>query len=205
MPERPGGGTVFFVTEEDHRYLSNREEREEGGTPDIMGSIRLGLCFRLKDAIGTEYTKEREALFAKKTLESFCSNKNIVVLGDVRAPRLPIFSFLIRHGDSFLHYNFVCALLNDLFGIQCRGGCQCAGPYGQSLLGLDMEGNRAYEKALLEKLEILRPGFVRFSVTYYHTDAEVRSLRAHPPFAAPVFSFTHSSYDALKLGLKMGG
>ena len=36
--------------------------------------------------------------------------------------------------DSFLHYNFVSALLNDLYGIQARGGCQCAGPYGQTLL-----------------------------------------------------------------------
>jgi selenocysteine lyase/cysteine desulfurase len=173
VPERPGGGTVFFVTGEDHRYLSNREEREEGGTPDILGAIRLGLCFRLKDTVGTDYTKEREALFAKKTLESFCSNKNIVVLGDFKSPRLPIFSFLVRYRGAFLHYNFVCALLNDLFGIQSRGGCQCAGPYGELLLGLDMDGNRAYERALLDKLEILRPGFTRFSLTYYHSDAEV--------------------------------
>ena len=120
VPERPGGGTVFFVKDHSHRYLSNQVEREEGGTPDILGSIRLGLCFQLKDRVGAEYAKEREALFAKKTLESFCSNPNIVVLGDFKTPRLPIFSFLIRHGPSYLHYNFVCALLNDLFGIQVR-------------------------------------------------------------------------------------
>ena len=49
---------------------------------------------------------------------------------------LPIFSFLIKCGERFLHYNFVCALLNDIFGIQSRGGCQCAGPYAQRLLGM---------------------------------------------------------------------
>jgi len=118
VPERPGGGTVFFVKDHSHRYLSNQVEREEGGTPDILGSIRLGLCFGLKERVGATYATERGALFAKKTLESFCSNRNIVVLGDFQSPRLPIFSFLIRHGPSFLHYNFVCALLNDLFGIQ---------------------------------------------------------------------------------------
>ena len=54
VPTNPGGGTVFFVTSKDHRYLSNRIEREEGGTPDIIGSIRAGLCFHLKHTIGTD-------------------------------------------------------------------------------------------------------------------------------------------------------
>ena len=44
-PSTPGGGTVFFVTSTDHRYLSNREEREEGGTPDVVGAARAGLAF----------------------------------------------------------------------------------------------------------------------------------------------------------------
>jgi hypothetical protein len=39
----------------------------------------------------------------------------------------------------YLHHNFVVALLNDLFGIQSRGGCSCAGPYGHRLLGIDIE------------------------------------------------------------------
>jgi hypothetical protein len=43
----PGGGTVFFVTEEHHRYLDNLEEREEGGTPDIVGAIRCAVGQRL--------------------------------------------------------------------------------------------------------------------------------------------------------------
>lgn len=47
--------------------------------------------------VGAEYAKEREALFAKKTLESFCSNRNIVVLGDFQTPRLPIFSLLVSN------------------------------------------------------------------------------------------------------------
>lgn len=82
--------------------------------------------------------------------------------------------YQIRHGPSFLHYNFVCALLNDLFGIQTRGGCQCAGPYGLRLLGLSAEEGQAYEDALLEGgLEVLRPGFTRFSLAYYHFDPEV--------------------------------
>lgn len=34
---------------------------------------------------------------------------------------LPIFAFLVRCGDRFLHFHFVTALLNDLFGVQSRG------------------------------------------------------------------------------------
>ena len=48
-------------------------------------------------------------------------------------PRLPVFSLLFLHSQSgkYLHHNYVCSLLSDLFGIQARGGCSCSGPYAQ--------------------------------------------------------------------------
>ena len=76
----------------------------------------------------------REEELCKHAFEEWKSLNELVVLGpDQSVSRLPIFSFLVRHPASglFLHHNFVCALLNDLFGIQARGGCACAGPYGQ--------------------------------------------------------------------------
>lgn len=51
-PVVPGGGTVLFVSRTTHTYLENVEEREEGGTPDILGSIRLGLVFQMKQRLG---------------------------------------------------------------------------------------------------------------------------------------------------------
>lgn len=59
--------------------------------------------------------------------------KNLVLLGHQTPPSLPIFSFLIYHPITgrFLHHNFVTAILNDVFGIQSRGGCACAGPYAE--------------------------------------------------------------------------
>ena len=58
---------------------------------------------------------------------------NIFILGSMSQERLSIFSFLIKHEQSglFLHSNFVASLLNDMFGIQKRSGCACAGPYVQ--------------------------------------------------------------------------
>lgn len=69
----------------------------------------------------------------RKALAVWQKNPNIKILGNKEAHRLPIFSMLIRHDDSgkFLHHNFVSVLLNDLYGIQARGGCACAGPYAQ--------------------------------------------------------------------------
>ena len=77
--------------------------------------------------------EHREHELCKKALKVLRNNKNIFILGGTKAPRIPIFSFLVRHSDSgkLLHHNFVCTLLNDLYGVQSRGGCACAGPYAQ--------------------------------------------------------------------------
>ncbi|OWZ00908.1 hypothetical protein PHMEG_00027801 [Phytophthora megakarya] len=202
VPTVPGGGTVFFVTENDHRYLSNRAEREEGGTPDILGSIRLGLAFELKQRVGTKNIMTLERRNVQRVRESLQQNENIVLLGrqDSEVEQIPVFSFLVRFGDRFLHYNFVCALLNDLFGIQTRGGCQCAGPYATRLLGLARRDVLALESALIEKKEMLRPGFTRMSFPYFMSTAELEYVLAAVNFVAtdgwkflPQYKFNHKS------------
>ncbi|RNA01602.1 hypothetical protein BpHYR1_038642 [Brachionus plicatilis] len=60
VPDGCGGGTVFYVTKNDHRYLKNDEMREEGGTPAIVESIRAGLVFQLKNAIGIDTILNKE-------------------------------------------------------------------------------------------------------------------------------------------------
>ncbi|KAH8741958.1 hypothetical protein FG386_002333 [Cryptosporidium ryanae] len=67
--------------------------------------------------------------------------------------------------DYYLHYNFVCSLLNDLFGIQSRGGCSCAGPYSQRLLGYDSYSTKElYNDLVIRGIESIRPGFSRVSL-----------------------------------------
>ena len=166
-PALPGGGTVFFVTEQDHRYLGNLEEREEAGTPDIVGAIRCGLAMRLKEAVGVTAIMLQEHAFWRMAKEAWASDKAIHVLGNLEVERLPIVSFNIRHGSQYLHHNFVAALLNDLFGIQVRAGCSCAGPYAQSLLGINYLVAKEYEAALLQGDEAIRPGVVRLNLNYF--------------------------------------
>jgi len=201
-PHRSGGGTVFYVTNTHHRFLSNRIERYEGGTPNVAGILRAGLTFLFKRKSEEQYMLLHDRLAKNNESNSIPDNllahefqtykyvsstlkkvaPNLVILGDdgaTEGTHLPIFSFLIKCGKRFLHYNYVCAILNDVFGIQSRGGCQCSGPYSQRLLGLtmmDKDGmevpndlNQKIEHALInfkERSELLRPGYTRLSLPF---------------------------------------
>ncbi|WP_163832636.1 aminotransferase class V-fold PLP-dependent enzyme [Spartinivicinus ruber] len=167
VPAVPGGGTVVYVTPEDHRFIDNPERREEGGTPAIVESIRAGLVFKLQQTVGTKEIETREHHFIEQAIQRWQQHESIEILGNPDAPRLSIVSLQIKWQEKYLHYGFVVALLNDLFGIQARGGCSCAGPYGHSLLGMDMSYSKALEAELVNGQMILRPGWVRLNFNYF--------------------------------------
>jgi selenocysteine lyase/cysteine desulfurase len=167
VPAMPGGGTVLYVTPEDHVFTSDLERKEEGGTPAIVESVRAGLAFSLQQQVGTDVIEAREESFVRRALEAWKQSPNMDVLGNTEVDRLAIVSFRIKHDDKFLHYGFVAALLNDLFGIQARGGCSCAGPYGHQLLGMNMDYSKAIEAELLNGNMLLRPGWVRINFNYF--------------------------------------
>ncbi len=171
VPTMPGGGTVAYVNHREHRYLTDPVEREEGGTPAIIGSIRAGLVFQLKQAVGAAAIKERETDYIQRAIRTWTENPDIRILGNPDAWRLSIVSFMVRYGDQFLHHNFVVSLLNDLFGIQARGGCSCAGPYGHRLLGIDIVRSHAFEREILRGCEGVKPGWVRVNFNYFISEA----------------------------------
>ncbi|PZF80642.1 aminotransferase class V-fold PLP-dependent enzyme [Jiangella anatolica] len=170
VPTVPGGGTVEFVSPDEHRYLDDPVAREEGGTPAIVESIRAGLVFGLKDAVGTDLIQEREEALWRHALRRWSEVPQIDVLGNPDVPRLSIVSFRIRHGDRFLHHNFVVALLNDLFGIQARGGCSCAGPYGHRLLSVGPDESRGFRDIVGIGCEGIKPGWTRLNFNYFISD-----------------------------------
>ena len=171
VPAVPGGGTVSWVNASDHRYLDDPEQREEGGTPDILGSIRAGLVFQLKQAVGPEVIREREHAFIRRAIDAWSEHPNIQVLGNADKWRLSIVSFRVRHGDRWLHHDYVNALLNDLFGIQARGGCSCAGPYGHRLLGIDLTRSEAFVKEVERGCNGVKPGWTRVNFNYFISEA----------------------------------
>ena len=178
VPAVPGGGTVQFVTETTHRYLADAEHREEGGTPDIIGAIRAGLAFKLKNDVGTDLIRQKEHDFISRAITAWSENPNIELMGSKTAERLSIVSFVIKHGDRSLHHNFVVALLNDLFGIQARGGCSCAGPYGHRLLHIDGDTSAAFQEAIGAGCEVVKPGWVRVNFNYFIDEIEFNYIVA---------------------------
>jgi len=168
VPDVVGGGTVAYVNPQEHVYLSDPEHREEGGTPAIIESIRAGLVFDLKDRVGVEVIRAREDDFVRRAIATWRTNAAIDVLGNTDADRLSIISFVIRRPEGrYLHHNFVVAVLNDLFGIQSRGGCSCAGPYGHRLLGIDVERSHEFEREISHGCEGIKPGWTRINFNYF--------------------------------------
>jgi hypothetical protein len=119
------------------------------------------------DLVDSEIKRAREIQERLKQIP------NLMLLdGHLDRPKVPVFSFLIKCGNRFLHYNYVCALLNDVFGIQSRGGCQYAGPHAQMMLGM-LKHNQAVKRWLVySKDELLRPGVTRFSLPAIGTNPE---------------------------------
>ena len=171
MPTSPGGGTVAYVNPLEHVYLDDPEHREEGGTPAIVESIRAGLVFKLKERSASTRSGAREEDFIERAIASWLEVPEIEVLGNPALPRLSIVSFTIRHDGRYLHHNFVVAVLNDLFGIQSRGGCSCAGPYGHRLLGIDIETSHGFEREIARGCEGIKPGWVRVNFNYFISEA----------------------------------
>jgi selenocysteine lyase/cysteine desulfurase len=136
-PSVPGGGTILFVSPSGHRYHPDPTIREEGGTPAIVESIRAGLVFALKEAVGADEIRRREQSLVTRALLSWGADPRIEILGDPTSERLPIVSFGLRHPRGILHSSFVVSVLSDLFGIQARSGCFCAGPYVHRIYPID--------------------------------------------------------------------
>ena len=176
VPDVVGGGTVAYVNPTEHRYLDDPVHREEGGTPAIIEAIRAGLVFQLKEAVGADAIREREVDFINRAIASWDANPNIVILGNKAAWRLSIVSFIVRHRSAYLHHNFTVALLNDLFGIQSRGGCGCAGPYGHRLLGIDVETSKEFEREIVRGCEGIKPGWVRVNFNYFLSETQYQFI-----------------------------
>ncbi|GJN13602.1 hypothetical protein PR202_gb00323 [Eleusine coracana subsp. coracana] len=181
-PSLCGGGTVAYVngfSEEVSRFPCPR--------------ITMGL---------------HERVYSETAMKRLVSNPNIWVLGNTNVERLPIFSFLIyppvkdslynivdqpssdrwledvRRKRQPLHGRFVTRLFNDLFGIQARGGCACAGPYGHTLLKIENDLSLRLRSAILQGYSGLKPGWTRLSFSYYLSKEEFKFILSAIEFIA---------------------
>ncbi|KAL5713936.1 hypothetical protein ACHQM5_015967 [Ranunculus cassubicifolius] len=208
-PSTCGGGTVRFVNfvEKHTLYHEGIEDREDAGTPPIVQKIRTALVFWVKEYMGYQLIETQEKLFLNRARERLLSNPNILILGNTSVKRQPIFSFIIyttsldeekdskdksfyiwkeraTKRDKPLPVRFVTKLLNDLFGIQARGGCMCAGPYGMILLGYNVEESLVLHAGLHKGDDGVKPGWTRVSFAYYMSIVEFEFVLAAIEFIA---------------------
>ena len=161
VPTFAAGGTVAYANREEHVFLKNPEQLEEGGTPPIIGLMRANLAYALRNEVGFERIKSAEDELARLFESELAGIDEVINYAPKGAPRLPIISFNVRGVSA---YDFAASLSND-FGIQTRAGVMCAGPYAHDLLGIK-EG----------RMPEAKPGFVRVSLHYTHTERDVRYL-----------------------------
>ncbi|HET9595549.1 MAG TPA: aminotransferase class V-fold PLP-dependent enzyme [Anaeromyxobacteraceae bacterium] len=190
VPERPGGGTVDYVGPADAAapcqaasgarpggplgvdYAPRLTEREEGGTPNILGDVRAGLVFELRDLLGPERILAHETELARRACARLGRHPRLRLLGPGGGPRLPILSFDVEG----LHHELAATLLDHLFGIQSRAGCSCAGPYGHRLLGIGPERSARFRRLIRAGLLGAKPGWVRLSLPYHASEEDVAFL-----------------------------
>ena len=140
VPSVPGGGTVEYVNPLEHRLRARHRAPRGGRHPGDhrvdprrprVPAERSGRRRRDPRARGVVHRIARSTSLGGEPEHRDARQPRRCAAVDRlvhRAPRGP-----------YLHHNFVVALLNDLFGIQARGGCSCAGPYGHRLLGIDID------------------------------------------------------------------
>ena len=173
VPAQIGGGTVRYVTPDWHEWHADPEHREEGGTPGIVESIRGAMAVSIPKKVGYQRIAEIENQHRREAEKRFQMTDGLERLGPRHGDQLPIFSMRFRSEHGELHYGYVVRLLNDLFGIQARGGCSCAGPYGHELLGLTRQRSEALAAGMRRGFGCLRPGWVRFNLHWLCDDQEV--------------------------------
>jgi selenocysteine lyase/cysteine desulfurase len=173
-PSVSAGGTVDYVGMTDQDFITRIEEREKAGTPGVLQTLKAGLVFQVKDAVGVNVIHERELEYSRRALNSWGQNDNIEILGNPDPEsRVGIISFNVKDSSGkYLHHKLLTVLLNDLFGIQSRAGCSCAGPYGHRLLDIDEATSEKYRVAVRQGHCGLKPGWCRVGLHWVMDDAE---------------------------------
>ncbi|MCF8368902.1 MAG: aminotransferase class V-fold PLP-dependent enzyme [Bacteroidales bacterium] len=160
-PDNPGGGTVDWTNPwGEYKYIDDIEIREDGGTPGFLQAIRTALSIELKKQMGTENIHKREQQLLRLAFDELRKIDGLHILADNVEDRLGVISFYI----DGIHYNLLVKLLNDLYGIQVRGGCACAGTYGHYLLDVTYEDSHEITKRISSGDLSVKPGWVRLSL-----------------------------------------
>jgi selenocysteine lyase/cysteine desulfurase len=174
-PDTVGGGMVDIVSLE-NAYWADLPDREEAGTPDVVGVVALARAIRAFEELGWDAVVSHEAELTAIALERLAAIPGIEVYGDsdpagARA-RLGVVPFNVRGVSHAL----VGAVLSHEWAIGTRNGCFCAHPYVKEILHVSPEEASAVEESILARDRSTVPGTVRASFGLYNTAGEIEVL-----------------------------
>jgi cysteine desulfurase / selenocysteine lyase len=174
-PESVGGGTVDIVTLED-AYFRDLPDREEAGTPDIVGVVALGAAIRLLQAVGWDAITEHENRLTRYALEKLRAVPGLRIYGssdpaDVER-RLGVIAFNVEGHN----HSLVAAILSHEAGIGVRGGCFCAHPYMLRLLAVSEVDAEKVRAEIIARDRSNIPGAVRASFGVYNDESDADAL-----------------------------
>lgn len=174
-PDLRGGGEVELVTE-DSVLWSPPPDRDEAGSPNVVGAVALAAAIRQLQAIGMDRVAEHEAGLTAYALKRLNQIEGIQLYGDSDPSRthrrLGVIPFNLKGLSHFL----VAAILGYEFGIGVRNGCFCAHPYILSLLRVSSDEIERVRTNLFAHNRRENPGLVRASFGLYNTLEEVEQF-----------------------------
>ena len=174
-PEYRGGGTIDFVTLDSVDWADS-PDRDEAGTPNIVGAVALATAIKSLNAIGMDAIARHEAELTAYALKKLNDIKGIKIYGgtDSRSMvnRLGVIPFNLEGMSHFL----VAAILSSEWGIGVRNGCFCAHPFVFRLMELQAQDLKRMRTDILMDDRSAMPGMVRVSFGMYNTMAEVDIL-----------------------------
>jgi len=175
-PDEVGGGMVEDVRLNGYQIARRFPDREEAGTPDLIGAVQLGAALAALERAGLERVHALERIRLRALLDALAALPGVRLYGELdleRAPRLGVVSFNL----DGLEHGLVTAVLNDYHNVAVRNGCFCAHPYVRELLkpelwALELDPDAPEAAALLER----RQGMVRASLGWYTHEEDIAAL-----------------------------
>ncbi|HTZ07651.1 MAG TPA: aminotransferase class V-fold PLP-dependent enzyme [Acidimicrobiales bacterium] len=171
-PFLAGGGAVDLV-DLDEVWWTEPPEREEAGSPNVVGAVALEAALRQLGRIGWDALVAHERALARRLRRGLAAVDGVRLLGPgLDADTLAIATFVVEGA----HHALVAARLSAEWGIGVRHGCFCAHPYLIRLLGLAPGEVEAYRSQVQAGDHRTMPGAVRASCGLSTTEADVDDL-----------------------------
>jgi len=158
-PTFAGGGTVAYVSKDEHIFNNDIEIREDAGTPGILQLIKASFTYQLRSEIGINKIQNKKIELFKMLNKGLCTLEDYIIYGQNENHRSV--GIIAINFKGVTPYE-LCEKLSLNFGIQTRAGCSCAGPYGQDLCGIENTDEK--------------PSWLRISVNYTHNKINIENL-----------------------------